>query len=164
MPIPFMPEGLFPVMATGPETTNGAKTADYISLKNAEMCWVVVYMTQAVGHATAITIDRATDVAATGTVAIGNAVPIWYGNMTTTSSQLTAQTDAVSYTLVGAVTGDVIIVFQIDPANLGSTYDCITAKAANSGQATNFWSVLYFIKPRYQSKVASMTATEFLVD
>lgn len=161
---PFIPEGLFPVSGASPETTNGAKTADYISLKNAEMCWVVIYLTQAVGHATAFTIERATDVAATGTVAIGNAVPIWYGNMTTTSSQLAAQTDAVSFTLGGAVTGDVIIIFQIDPANLGSTYDCITAKAANSGQATNFWSVMYWIKPRYQSKVASMTATEYLVD
>lgn len=161
---PFIPEGLFPVSGASPETTNGAKTADYISLKNAEMCWAVVYMTQAVGHATAITVERATDVAATGTVAIANAVPIWYGNMTTTSSQLAAQTDAVSFTINVGVTGDVMIIFQIDPANLGSTFDCITVKAANSGQATNFWSVLYFIKPRYQSKVASMTATEFLVD
>jgi hypothetical protein len=161
---PFIPEGLFPVSAASPETTNAGKTADYISVKNAEMVWVVIHLTQAVGHATAFSIEKATDVAGTGSVPITTAVPIWYGNASTTSSQLTKQTDAVDFTIGVGVTGDAIIVFQIAPETLGTTFDCITAKAANSGQATNIWEVMYWVKPRYQSKVASMTATEFLVD
>jgi hypothetical protein len=161
---PFIPEGLFPVSLAAPETTNGGKTSDYISVKNAEMVWIVIHLTQAAGHATAFTIEKATDVAATGTTAITVTVPIWYGNVTTSSTQLTRQTDAVSYTMGGAVTGSVFIIFEIDPATLGSTYDALCAKSANSGQATNFWSVTAWIKPRFQSKMSTMSATEFIVD
>jgi hypothetical protein len=161
---PFIPEGLFPVSGTRPVTTNGGSTADYVSLKNVEMCWIVVHLAQTVGHATAITVNRATAVAPTGAVAIGNAVPIWYGNVSTTSSQLARQTDAVSYTLGAGVTGDVYIIFQIDPSELGSTYDCIAAVSADSSQATNFWEVTYWMKPRYASQVSSMDSDEYIVD
>lgn len=160
----FIPQGLFPVTGAAPETTNGGKTADYISLKNTQMCYVVIHLKQAVGHATAFTVERATDVAATGSVAIANVVPIYYGNVSATSTQLARQTDAVSFTADVGVTGNVIIIFVIDPTNLGSTYDCITVKSANSGQATNIWEVMYWVEPRYESKVASMSANEFIVD
>ena len=164
MNYPFMPEGLFPVSAIKPTTTNGALVGDYISVKNAEMVWVVLHFTQAVGHATAITLERATAVAPTGSVAIANAVPIWYGNVTTASTQLTAQTAAVSYAILVGVTGDIYVIFEVDPASLGTTYDCLTVKTAASAQVTNFVEATYWIKPKYQSKVASMTATEFIVD
>lgn len=159
-----MPAGLFPVTGAAPETTNGGKTTDYVSLKNAQMCWVVIHLKQAVGHATAFTIEKATDVAATGTTAITNAVPIWYGNVSTTSTQLARQTDAVSFTIDVGVTGNAYIIFQIDPASLGSTFDCICAKAASSGQASDIWDVTFWMLPRYGSKVASMSATEYIVD
>lgn len=149
-----IPEGLFPVSGTRPVTTNGGVTADYVSLKNAVMCWAVVHLAQTVGHATAITVEKATAVAATGTTAITNAVPIWYGNVTTSTNALARQTDAVSYTLGGAVTGDVYIIFQIDPASLGSTYDCITVKSADSSQATNFIEVTYWMQPKFATKTA----------
>lgn len=161
---PFIPEGLFPVSMAAPETTNAGKTTDYVSLKNAEMCWVVIHLTQSAGHATAFTIEKATDVAASGTTAITNTVPIWYGNVTTSSTQLTRQTDAVSYTMGGGVTGSVYIIFEIDPSSLGSTFDCICAKSANSGQAGNFWEVTAWMKPRFASKVVSMSSTEYIVD
>lgn len=149
-----IPQALFPVSGTRPVTTNGGVTADYISLKNAVKCWAVVHLAQTVGHATAITVEKATAVAATGTTAITNVVPIWYGNVTTSTNALTRQTDAVSYTLGGAVTGDVYIIFQIDPESLGSTFDCITVKAADSSQATNFIEVTYWLEPKYAQATA----------
>lgn len=161
---PFIPSGLFPVNGAAPETTNAGKTTDYISLKNAEMCWVVIHLKQAVGHATAFTLEKATAVAGTGSTAITNTVPIWFGNVTTSSTQLTAQTAAVSYTIDVGVTGDCYIIFEVDPASLGTTFDCLCAKAANSGQATNIWEVTFWVKPRFQSKMSSMSATEFIVD
>ena len=49
-----IPEGCFPVSLTKPVTTNGGVTTDYVSLKNAVVqAWIVVHLTQAVGHATA---------------------------------------------------------------------------------------------------------------
>jgi hypothetical protein len=149
-----MPEGIFPVTMAAPQTTNVGWTSDYVSLKNAQMAWVDVHLTQAVGHATAFTIERATHVAGTGHVAIANVVPIWYGNVSTSSNALTRQTDAVSYTMGGGVTGSVRIILQIDPASLGSTYDVISFVSANSGQATNLISVTCWVQPKFSVKTA----------
>jgi len=146
---PFIPEGLFPVSATKPVTSNGGVTADYISVKNAEYVWIVVHMTQTVGHATAVSPKRATAVAGTGVAALGTAVPIWYGNVTTSTNALAEQTAAVNFTLDVGVTGDVYVIFGIDPATLGSTYDVLGLAVADSSQATNFVEATYWIKPRY---------------
>jgi hypothetical protein len=81
-------------------------------------------------------------------------VPIWYGNVSTSSNALTRQTDAVSYTMGGGVTGSVRIIFQIDPASLGSTYDVISFVSANSGQATNLISVTCWVQPKFSVKTA----------
>lgn len=158
-----IPEGLFPVSGIKPTTTNGSiHSTDYISLKNARMCWVVVHLTQTVAHATVFAIERATAVAPTGNVAIANTVPIWYGNVTTSSQTLTRQTDAISYTMGGAVTGDVYIIFQVDPASLGSTYDCIGLTASDSSQATNFFEVTFWIEPKFATKTADQVS--FITD
>lgn len=157
-----MPEGIFPVTMIAPVTTNGGVTSDYISLKNAQMAWVDVHLTQAAVNATAFTIERATAVDGSGHVAIANAVPIWYGNVSTTSNALTRQTDAVSYTMGGAVTGSVRIIFQIDPASLGTTFDCISFVSANSGEVTNLISVTCWVWPKYSSKTADQLS--FITD
>lgn len=161
---PFIPEGLYPITAIAPITTNGAVVGDYISVKNAQMVWVVVHITQAVGHATAITLERATAVAPTGSVAIANVVPIWYANITTANSLLVRQTDAVSFTLNVGVTGTVRVIFEVDPSSLGSTYDCLVVKSAASSQVTNLIEATYWLKRRYQSKPSSRDATSDIVD
>ena len=148
-----IPEGCFPVSMTRPVTTNGGFTSDYVSLKNAQMAWVVAHVAQTVGHATAFTIERATHVAGTGHVAIANAVPIWYGNVSTTTNALARVTDGVGYTMVNTVTGTVRIIFQIDPASLGSTYDVISFVSAASGQA-NLISVTCWVQPKFSVKTA----------
>lgn len=162
MTFPFMPQGLFPVMATAPAISAGT-TGDYISLKNAQMCWVTLFFANATAATDATTIEQATDVAGTGSIPIVNVVPIWYGVVTTASTQLAAITPAVGYTTAD-VTGNKIMIFQIDPASLSAGFDCITVKVANSAHATNYVCAVYWILPRYASKMSSMTATEYIVD
>jgi hypothetical protein len=157
-----MPEGIFPVTMQAPRTTNGGFTSDYISLKNAQMAWIDVHLTQAVGHATAFTIERSTAVDGTGHVAIANTVPIWYGNVSTTSNALTRQTDAVSFTMDVGVTGTARIIFQIDPASLGTTFDVISFVSASSGQNTNLISVTCWVQPKYSVRVADQLS--FITD
>lgn len=156
-----IPEGLFPVSGTAPVTTNGASTTDFISLKNAQKAWIVCHLKQTVGHATVLAPYRSTVVSGS-TTALANTVPIWYGNVSTSTNALTRQTDAVNYTMGGSVTGDVYVIFEIDPANLGSTYDCIGINASNSSQATNFWEVTFWIQPRYSAQTANQL--DYLTD
>ena len=159
----MIPERLFPVEGTtGAVTTNGGITADYISVKNAAWVDIVVHLKQVVEHATAFTPYRATAAAPTGNVVLANAVQIWYGNVTTSSNALTKQTDATSFTIGVGVTGDAIIVFSIDPATLGDTYDVLGITVADSSQATNLCSIMYYIQPKYPQRAASNT--DYLTD
>lgn len=158
-----IPEGLFPVSGTRPITTNGSiHSTDYISLKNAQMCWVVVHLYQSAGHATVFALERATGVTPVGNVAIANVVPIWYGNVSTTSNTLTRQTDAISYTMGGSVTGDVFIIFQVDPASLGGEYDCIKLTASDSSIAGNFMDVTFWIQPKVSVQTSGQAS--YIVD
>lgn len=151
---PFVPESIFPVEATaGVVTTNGGVTCDNISLKNVEWVWILVHMKQAVGHATALTPKKGTVVATAATV-LGVDVPIWYGNISTSSNALTRQTDAANFSIGVGVTGDVIVVFSIDPKQLGD-FDSLGFTLSDSSQATNLVSVVYLIKAAYAQRAAS---------
>ena len=148
-----IPEGCFPVSMLKPQTTSGAPASDFVNLGKAQMAWVVVHLTQTVGHATVFALERAT-AATSGNAVIANTVPIWYGNVTTSTNALTRQTDAISYTMGGSVTGDVYIIFQVDPASLGTTYKFIGLTSTNSGQATNLIEATCWIQPRYGAQTA----------
>lgn len=158
---PFLPQALFPVSGKAPGTTSSEVTCDNISLKLVEMVWIVCHFKQAVGHATAITPKVGTAVATCAT-ALPAVVPIWYGNVTTSTNALAAQTAAVSFTLDVGVTGDAYVIFQIDPAILGSSYDCLGCVVAASSQATDIVEVTYWILPRYASAVANQQS--YIVD
>ena len=159
---PFMPEGCYPVVAVAPRV-NGAITSDWISLKNVQMCWIHVAFANATASTDAITLFRATAVAPTGNVAFTATVPIWAGIMTTANTKLIRLTDAIAY-LGDDVTGNRVVVFQIDPACMGDGYDVLGFTIADSGHATNYVSATYWLLPRNQRAPASQDATEFLVD
>lgn len=157
-----IPESMFPVSMTKPVTTNGAIAAtDAVSLKNAVMAWIVVHLTQAVGDATKFSPYRTTAVGSAGVV-LANVVPIWYGNVSTTSNALTRQTDAIDFTLDVGVTGEAYIIFQIDPANLGSTYDCIYMVTDDGQNATNIAEITCWVQPKFASKTADQLS--FITD
>ena len=162
---PFIPEGLFPIKAIAPvDASTAAMVGDYISLKNVQMAWVVVFLDQTTAHPLVLSIERATDVTPTGSVVIANNVPIWYGNVSATSSLLERQTDALHFDIPALVTGATITIFQIDPASLGDTYDCITIKVSQDGHAGNICAALYFVQPRYQGEPDHRDADEFITD
>lgn len=156
-----IPEGAFLVDGYAPNVgAAAAVTGDYISLKNAQMAWVIFQYRQADANAITFQVNRATAVAPTGAVIIGNVVPIWSNLDTATSDTLVRRTDATSYAAGTGATNKVVI-FQIDPANLGSTYDCI-AGYASAIAAAQYLSILYVVLPKFGSKVADQLS--FITD
>jgi hypothetical protein len=128
-----------------------AVTGDYISLKNAQMAWVIFQYRQADGNAITFSVLRST-VVASGGVALADAVPIWSNLDTATSDTLVRRTDAVSYA-AGTGATNKLIVFQIDPATLGSTYDTICGYAT-AVAAAQYVSMLYVVLPKFASRTA----------
>lgn len=144
-----LPEGLVPVRALEPAADAGGRTGDYISLKNADMAFVVFFCDQGNAATIAVSIEQATVVAGTDTKVITNVVPIWANQDLAAGSKLVRQTDAVNFTTSAAVKNKMVI-FQIDPASLdlANNFDCITVKTGASNVA-NITSALYLVRPRY---------------
>lgn len=145
-----LPEHFKIVDATaGPVTTNGGVTGDYVTLKNAHKAYIVVQLTQAVGHATVLSPKQASAVAGTGVKAV-SAGRIWANEDTAASDTLVEQAAAATYT----VTNDVkkkLVIFEIDPDDfdIANGFDVLGFAASDSSQATNFISATYWLANRY---------------
>ena len=150
-----LPENAKIVEAITPQA-GGAITGDYVSLKNYHSAYVIVHINQAAANTVAITIEKATAVAPTGSVAITTVVPIWANEDCATSDTLVAQTAAVAFTTSAAQTHKTIV-FKVDPASLGETYDCITVKTGASA-AGNITSALYVLVPARYAQATPPTA------
>ena len=96
-----------------------------------------------------------------GLVAVANACRIWSNLDCATSDLLVARTAAIS---LAAGTGQTnkIIVFEIDPADLGDTYDCAAVQATTGPPVTSALAILYFGVPRYKSRV--LTQPSIIID
>ena len=157
-----IPQGMFPVSMTKPVTTAGGFSTDVVSLKNAVMAWIVVHLNQTTAAATTIVPMRTLAVGSAGVV-LANVVPIWYGLVTTSTNAIgRVAADAADYTVGGSIaTGNIYVIFQIDPANLGGAYDCIYVDVA-TGDAANFADITCWVQPKYASKTADQLS--FIVD
>ena len=156
-----IPEGCFLVDGYAPNVgAAAAVTGDYISLKNVDKVWVVFQYRQADGNAITFQVNKATAVDASGATIITNTVPVWSNLDTATSDTLVRRTDAVSYA-AGTGATNKIVIFQIDPASLGSTYDVICGYASAIA-AAQYLSILYIIKPKFASKPADQLS--FITD
>ena len=138
-----------------------AITGDYISLKNAEMAYIVVHMAQGAADICTITIEQATDVAGTGHKVITNVVPIWSNLDCVASDTLVRRTDAVNYALDAGIKNKVVV-FQIDPSSLdvAGNFDCITV-ITSASNAANITSALYILTGL---KYAGATPPSAIVD
>ena len=145
-------------LSQGPVTTNGAITTDVVSLKNAIKATVIVDLTQAVGHASVITLKQATDVAA-GTNADGPVSRIWANEDVAASDTLVAQTAALSYTVTNNIKKKQVV-FEVDPASLTDGYDCIYFTIGDSSQATNFANITALIETNYQRATPPAAITD----
>jgi hypothetical protein len=152
------PENCKIVEAMKPAVGAGATiTSDYISLKNAHKLWFVISYTDGNGNAITYQPIKATAVAPTGNTSITNVVKWWSNLDTATSDLLVERTAATSYASDNAVKNKIIIC-EIDPADLGATYDVVAISAATPA-AGEYISAIAVIQPRYASAVvASPTA------
>lgn len=157
-----LPENYKIVQGIQPRTTNGGFTCDYVSLKNAKKAWIVINMTQAAGHATALTPKQASDVAGTGLKVLTNSVPIWANEDVASSDSLVRQTDAANYSVTNDIKNKQVI-FEINPAialDVNGGFDCLTLVCSDSSQATNIASVTYIIDTKYKEDVPPAAITD----
>lgn len=154
-----IPERFKIVQLSHPQTTNGGFTSDYVSLKNANRATIIVEINQAVGHATAFTLNRATAVDGTGATTLANNVKVRANDDVAASDALVVKTDAKAYTVANDIKKKQIV-FEIDPAGLGDTYDVICVVAADSSQATNFASITALLEMRYQQATPPAAITD----
>jgi hypothetical protein len=158
-----LPENLRVVSGLWPQVgAAAAVVGDYISLKNAQMCWAVIHYHQADATQITFIVNRATAVAPTGAVVITNVVPIWANEDCVASDTLVRQTDAVNFQGDANTPKDKLVIFQIDPASLGSTYDCIAVGTSTAIAATSWIEITYYIQPRVEANVANQQA--FITD
>lgn len=145
-----LPEQTKVVQLINPKTTNGGITSDVVSLKNANKAWIIVELTQAVGHATAVALKQATDVAA-GTNKAGPNSRCWLNEDTAASDALVEQTAAATVTVTNDVKNKQVVI-EVDPAALDGAngYDCVYVTVSDSSQATNLASATAIIAMKYQ--------------
>ena len=146
------------VQALEPATDAAGRTADYVSLKNINMAWIVLHITQGNAATIAITVEKATAVAPTGSTAITEVVPIWVNADLAASDTLVKQTSAVAFTTDAGVKHKQVI-FQIDPALLGPTFDVITVKTGASDIA-NITSAQYYLVTAYKQATPPTALTD----
>lgn len=147
----MIPESLKTVQLIQPRTTNGGFTSDWISLKNVKRAYVIVELTQAVGHATLLTVNQATAVAGTGSKALTNNCRVWANEDVAASDTQVRKTDAKNYAVAADIKNKQVI-FDIDPAeclDLAGEFDCVSITAADSAQATNFASITAVLEMKY---------------
>ena len=151
------------VTALVPQTSNAVLTSDYISMKHAHKVFIVAHCTQAIAGTFTITPDVATAVAPTGDVAATYASKWWLNADVGTTDTLVRQADAVAITITNAATNQ-LAVMEIDPAEQiathGATFDCIGLVTSDSGQATDFVSVLFYIEERYPQATPPVAITD----
>ena len=160
MSIVHLPEQFKIVQGSaGAVTTNAGFVGDHVSLKNVNMAWIVAHFNQAVGHATVLNPMRATLVDATGSVAIGHNAPNWENNDCAATDTLVRNADATTVTLSADATNHMIVV-QIDPAQMGDTFDCMGCNITTGGDATNFVSIVYYLEMRYAQATPPAAITD----
>lgn len=161
MTMPYsLPQAMKIVEALTPATDAAGRTGDYVSLKNAHKCWVVVHIAQGNAATIAISIQQASDVAATGSKVITNVVPIWSNLDCAASDTLVERTAAVNYTTDAGVKHKQVI-FEIDPATLdiANGFDCITV-ITGASHADNITAAQYFLAERYQQATPPAAITD----
>jgi hypothetical protein len=145
--IVHLPEQFKIVTGTPVVTTNTGIICDRVSLKNVNMAWIVIEALQVASHATVINPMRSTAVG-TGGAAIGHNAPNWKNANIATNDTLVRGADATTVSLTVG-TNNQLVVIQIDPAQMGDTYDVLGCVITDSTNANNYMTVTYFLEMRY---------------
>jgi len=154
-----LPERFKIVQGTIDNGTTAQIVSDVVSLKNAQMCWIIVHLDTIASSGCLVTPMRATAVAPTGGVVLANTVPIWVNANTAASDTLVREaTDALNYTTAGNAFYK-MLVFEIDPANLGGVYDCVYV-TTGALAITESVCVEFLIETRYPQATPPAAITD----
>lgn len=149
------------VQAVEPKTTNAAIVGDYVSLKNVMSATVIVNLTQAVAHATTVSLFQAKDVSGTEAKALALDVPIWANEDTALSDNALRQANGTSYTVANTAKNKQVV-FHVDPTKLdiNNGFTCLNVRIGASTQATNFASAEYILDSKYAGDVPSSVVVD----
>jgi len=140
--------------AIKPQTAAGAKSGDWVSLKGYDGCLILVQIAQGNAATTAITVDKATEVAGS-TTSDGITMNNWWYllDTPTTASIWTKGTAAASITSSATGTGSSLYAIEIKAAELGA-YDCIQLELGASDVANVVAASYILYNGRYDGPVA----------
>jgi hypothetical protein len=145
----YLTQDLKIVSGAAPVDSANAVTGDYVSLKNAHMAWIMVNFYQPQAYAHTIQPMKATAVLPVGATAITHDAPNWANNDVSVNDTLIRGADATSYQIPATV-NDQMVIWQIDPMQLGDTYDCMGCTVdGNAKWQNNKLSIMYFVEMRY---------------
>ncbi len=145
----YLTQDLKIVSGSPPVNSLNDVTGDYVSLKNAHMAWIVITFYQGQAYAHTVQPMKATAVLPVGATAITHDAPNWANNNVAASDTLVRGADATSYQLP-ATANDQMVIYQIDPMQLGETFDCMGCTIdGNAKWQGNKLSILYLVEMRY---------------
>ncbi len=123
---------------------------DVVSMKNLNKGWFLVYHVGANDTDLVLTVTEATDVAAGTNQTITKDCRAWIdADQGTSSDQVAATTAAKAFTIDPATQNGVLLIIEIDPAQLSAGYDCVYLADAG-GNAGNYCSILFIGEPKWQ--------------
>ena len=127
-----------------------ADAADWICLKNAKGCWIIVQHAGTADNDVVLTVHEGTTGAGTTAITTGAEFPIWVNAATATNDILVRQTDAVTYTINSDAGGTYLVVMYVPASILSDGYDWIQL-GTDAGHASNWISAIYILDgQRYQ--------------
>lgn len=151
------------VQALSPTTQGASDDGDYIEMKNAHAIWTIINVKAATTGVT-FTPKVASDVAGTGSSAVGGGCKFWANTNTTNLDRMVASTNSTAYTLSDNA-NSALIVCRYDPAEAasGSSNDCFAMIPSTAGSAAaGTVAMTYLVEsryPGYQQVVATTSST-----
>jgi hypothetical protein len=147
----MIPETLPVIVALDPQGADGiADAADWVCLKNAKGCWIIVQHAGTSDNDVVLTVHEGTTGTGTTAITTGAEFPIWVNAATATNDTMVKQTDGLGYTIDSDGGGSYLVVMYVPAAILSAGYDWIQL-GTDAGHASNFVSALYILDgARYQ--------------
>lgn len=121
--------------------TGAAATGNYVSLKGYQSCTIVIQTGAWAGGTAAVTINKATDVSATGATAA--TISYMYSNDGAATTD-TLTKNAVTLNTFNLDTANSMYIIEVDPAELGD-YDCISLAVASPGANNDYHNAIYIL-------------------
>ncbi len=163
------------VPGLAPQTMAGAADGDWVSMKGYHRLVVLVHLTQGNAATTAITVDKATDVAGTGVSAGITLSRNWSIEDTaigtdagTNSDTWVAGASAAAITTSNTGTGASMYAIEIFSGDLitgasafGTAFDCVQVKLGAS-DANNIAQVTYILEPSRYAQGVSPTPSAII--